>query len=124
MSPMAEMTQFKSAVAVSSFAAEAAACDEVVGEGVGRLLEGLLAADADPEVEGALEGTSEDVVVCKALGSSCCCCCCWREMLQIPGTSSFGLDKASATKLALPSTYLMSVVYSAIHDSWYICLAV
>ena len=100
---MAEMTQFKSAVAVSSFAAEAAACDEVVGEGVGRLLEGLLAADADPEVEGALEGTSEDVVVCKALGSSGMSCF-WSEMLQISGASSLGLDKASATRFALPST--------------------
>ena len=120
---MAEMTQFKSAVAVSSFTAEAAACDEVVDEGVGRLIEEVFAADAGLEAEGALEGASEDVVVCKALGSSRVTCC-WRGTLQIPGTSSFGLDKASATKLALPSTYRISVVYSAMHDSWYICLAV
>ena len=31
--------------------------------------------------------------------------------------ASFGRDKASATRFALPWTYLMSVVYSAIHDS-------
>ena len=34
--------------------------------------------------------------------------------------SSFGRERESATKLALPCTYLMSVVYSLIHDNWYV----
>ena len=38
--------------------------------------------------------------------------------------SPFGLDKASATKLLLPSRYLISVVYSAISESWFVCRAV
>ena len=35
-----------------------------------------------------------------------------------------GLDSASATKFDFPSIYLMSVVYSERHDSWYVCRGV
>ena len=35
--------------------------------------------------------------------------------------SSFGRDKASATTLALPLRYRISVVYSEIQASWYVC---
>ena len=38
--------------------------------------------------------------------------------------SSFGRERASATTLALPSRYLMSVVNSEIQANWYVCLIV
>ena len=40
------------------------------------------------------------------------------------GGSSFGRDSWSATTLALPSKYSIFVVYSAMHDNWYVCRAV
>ena len=43
---------------------------------------------------------------------------------ETSGASSFGRDRASATTLALPSRYRMSVVYSEMHPSWYVCLNV
>ena len=62
ISPMAAITQLRSATAASDFAAEAAACDVGDDKGVERLLRELFAADADSEVDGALEGGSGDVV--------------------------------------------------------------
>ena len=59
---MAAITQLRSATAASDFAAEAAACDVGDDKGVERLLRELFAADADSEVDGALEGGSGDVV--------------------------------------------------------------
>ena len=38
--------------------------------------------------------------------------------------TSFGLERASATKFAFPFTYRMSVVYSDMHINWYVCRAV
>ena len=40
------------------------------------------------------------------------------EICDISGSSSFGLESASATRFAFPSTYRMSVVYSDIQASW------
>ena len=39
-------------------------------------------------------------------------------------SSPLGLERASATTLALPRRYLMSVVNSAMLESWYVCRAV
>ena len=44
--------------------------------------------------------------------------------LSASGASSAGRDSASATRFAFPMTYLISVVYSEIHDNWYCCLIV
>ena len=44
--------------------------------------------------------------------------------LLTSGSSSDGQERASATRFAFPSTYLMSVVYSEMHDNWYCCLIV
>ena len=44
--------------------------------------------------------------------------------MALMARSSFGLERASATTLALPCKYCISVVYSLIQASWYVCLIV
>ena len=92
-SPTAAMTQFKSATEASSFAAEAARLTKHESAG--------------PEVVGKTEFSLEST----SRGT---------ETVLTVADSSLGRDKASATKLALPWTYRMSVVYSEIHESWYV----
>ena len=100
MSPMAAMTQFRSAVAASRFEAEVVACGGAGVGGIGTASEAVVAAAAD--AEGALEGFLE-CVVRESLGSSRLSCC-MSGMLQMSGISSLGLERASATRLAFPST--------------------
>ena len=91
----------------------------------------------DEDVEEVVEGVEDDSTV-ERLGSVCRV-----EIVGVDGgagdppswistaltpftsdSSSLGRERASATKFALPSTYRMSVVYSAMQDNWYICRAV
>ena len=85
-SPIEATTQFRSAVAAASFAADAvlwASVDEVFEASIG-------AGDA-----AAADWLGRTAFISDSLEGS-----------------SFGLDKASATRLAFPWTYLMSVVNS------------
>ena len=89
--------------------------------------EGFEDADADLVLEGpeSIEQLGSEWVDMGVVGLvSTCSSRLMFEMLEIPGISSFGLDRASATTLALPCTYRISVVYSAIQDNEYLCLAV
>ena len=136
-SPMELITQARSVVATSSFTAEAFlsfSCDEVVErplDATGPCAVG--SADPLVEVRDRLDSGRVLLEFPRKVDSFGCegvlKFASFSSQLAKTGTttaltsagseaSSFGLERASATKFAFPCTYLISVVYSAIHDNW------
>ena len=137
--------QFKSVTAVSDLAAEARLCASLVDGPLGVAIDELLGGAAAAKVFRVLAEDSEVVLLGNfriSIGLELQASLCVATSALIgpsggvggagaseavetaltvatssPG-SSLGRDRASATKLALPWTYLMSVVNSEMHDSW------